>query len=137
MLRKNLVGAFALPLLAVVVLLPSVILRGGGRVIEVIADKDNRFKVPGQKKPMIVARAREVLTLRITARKGPEWDRDGAVHGFAIKELIDQGWALRLKEGTQEFTLVAPERPGEYVIECTVMCGEGHDDMKMKLIVRE
>ena len=136
MLRKKLVTVFGLLLLVVVVLPPSVIVHGSRRVIEVIADKDNRFKVPGQKKPVIMASPREVLRLRITARKGPEWDRDGAVHGLTIKQLVDQGWNLRLKEGTEEFTLVAPEKPGEYVIECTVMCGEGHDDMKMKLIVR-
>lgn len=107
----------------------------GPRVIEVIADKDNQFKIPGQKKPVITLKANEVIRLRITARKGTEWDKDGAVHSFTIKELKDQGWDLRLKEGTQEFTLVAPKEPGEYVVECTVKCGEGHEEMKMKMIV--
>ena len=136
MSRKHAVSVFVLAVLAVLVLLPTVIVRGSGRVIEVIADKDNRFKVPGQKKPEIVTSPRETLTFRITSRKGPEWDRDGSVHGFGIKQLADQGWALRLKEGTQDYTLVAPEKPGEYVIDCTVMCGQGHEDMQMKLIVR-
>jgi heme/copper-type cytochrome/quinol oxidase subunit 2 len=91
--------------------------------------------VPGQKKPVITVKAKEVIRLRITARKGTEWDKDGSVHSFTVKELKDQGWDLRLKEGTQEFTLVAPKEPGEYVVECTVMCGKGHDDMRMKLVV--
>lgn len=115
-------------------LLPA--LQGGTpRVIEVIADKDNRFKVPGQKKAVITVKAGEIIRLRLTARKATEWDSDGTVHSFTIIALNDQGWDLRLKEGTQEFTLVAPEEPGEYVVECTVKCGEGHEDMRMKLMV--
>ena len=110
---------------------------GGGspRVIEVIADRDNRFKVPGQKNPIITVKAKEVIRLRITSRKGTEWEKDGAVHSFTIVPLKDEGWDLRLKEGTQEFTLVAPTEPGEYVVECAVMCGKGHNEMKMKLVV--
>ena len=110
---------------------------GAPRVIEVVADKDNRFKVPGQKKPVITVKAKEVIRLRITSRKGTEWEKDGAVHSLTIKELKEQGWDLRLKEGVQEVLLVAPERPGEYVAECLVKCGDGHDDMRMKLIVTQ
>ena len=105
------------------------------RVIEVIADKDNRFKVPGQKKPVITVKAGEVIRLRITSRKGTDWHKDGWVHSFTITALKDQGWDLQLKEGTHEFTLVAPEEPGEYEVECTINCGRGHDDMRMKLVV--
>ncbi len=104
-------------------------------VIEITADKDNRFKMPGLKKPLITAHSKQVLRLRITAHKAQESEKDGTVHGFCIKQLKDEGWNLRLKEGTQEFTLVAPEQPGEYVIECTIKCGDGHDDMRMKLVV--
>ena len=123
-------------LLGVLVALP--VFRGRAavpRVIEVIADKDNRFNVPGQKKAVITVKAGEVIRLRITAHKGTEWDKDGTIHSFTVTALKDQGWDLRLKEGTQEFTLVAPKEPGEYVVECTVKCGEGHDDMRMKLVV--
>lgn len=105
-----------------------------GRLITVIADKDNLFKIPGQKIPLITLKANEVVHLRIIAHKSTEWAKDGAVHSFTINALKDQGWDLRLKEGTQDFTLVAP-LPGEYVVECTVKCGEGHDDMKMRLVV--
>jgi len=117
--------------------LASRVAGGGPRVINVIADKDNHFKVPGQTSPVITVKANEVIKLRITAHKAAEWDKDGTVHSFTIKELKDQGWDLRLKEGVQEFTLAAPSDPGEYQIECTVKCGAGHDDMKMKLIVTE
>lgn len=105
------------------------------RMIEIIADKDNRFKVPGLKKAVITVKANDVIRLRIIARKGTDWEKSGLVHSFTIKEFKDQGWDLSLKEGTQEFTVVAPGQPGEYVVECTVKCGEGHDDMRMKLIV--
>lgn len=127
LLLLTLLGGLALP--------TSVTNAAGPHVIKITADKDNRFKVPGQKQPIINLKANEVVLVRITAHKGTEWAQDGAVHSFTIKELKDQGWDLRLKEGTQEFNLVAPSQPGEYVIECTVKCGEGHDDMKMKLIV--
>jgi heme/copper-type cytochrome/quinol oxidase subunit 2 len=111
--------------------------RGAPKVINVTADKDNRFKIPGQTKPVITVKANEVIRLRITAHRATEWDKDGTVHSFTIKELKDQGWDLRLKEGVQEFTLVAPGDPGEYLIECTVKCGDGHDDMRMNLVVTQ
>lgn len=134
MFFKNKVTVFALILLAgLLPLVPAS--AGGGRVIRIIADKDNTYKVPGQKTPIITAKVNEVLTLRVTAIKSTEWAKDGAVHSITINALKDQGWDLRLKEGTQDFTVVAPAQPGEYLIECTVKCGDGHDDMKMKLIV--
>ena len=107
------------------------------RVIEVIADRDNTFKVPGEKKPVITAKAGEGLLLRITSHFGGEQARDGAEHSFVVKKLRDQGWDIRLKEGTGEYRVVAPQNPGEYLIECTVKCGRGHEDMNMKLIVTE
>ena len=109
---------------------------GGPRIIDVTADQDNRFKVPKQKDPVITMKVNEVAVLRITSRKGGEWDmKDGAIHTFTINALKDRGWNFRLKEGTQKFPVVAPAEPGEYVVECTVKCGKGHDDMKMKLVV--
>lgn len=106
-----------------------------GKVWEVEATKDQTFKVKGQKKPVITAKAGETITLHITAHKGPEQAKDGAVHSFTIKELADEGWNVRLKEGMNEVTLKAPAKPGEYVIECTVKCGPNHADQKMKLVV--
>ena len=110
----------------------------GPRIIDLTADSDNRFKVPKQKDPVITMKVNEVAVLRITARKGGEWDeKDGTVHTFTINALKDKGWNFRLKEGTQKFPVVAPGEPGEYVVECTVKCGKGHDDMKMKLVVTQ
>jgi heme/copper-type cytochrome/quinol oxidase subunit 2 len=108
----------------------------GPRIIDITADSDNRFKVPKQKEPVITMKVNEVAVLRITSRKGGEWDeKDGAIHTFTINALKDKGWNFRLKEGTQKFPVVAPSEPGEYPVECTVKCGKGHDDMKMKLVV--
>ena len=45
---------------------------GSGRLIEVIADKDNTFKVPGQKKPVITGKPGELIVLRITSHFGGE-----------------------------------------------------------------
>jgi heme/copper-type cytochrome/quinol oxidase subunit 2 len=108
---------------------------GSPRVIEVIADKDNTFKVPGEKKAIMTVKPGEELILRITSHFGGEQSRDGSVHSFVVKKLREQGWDIRLKEGTQEYPLVAPQETGEYLVECTVKCGRGHDDMNMKLIV--
>jgi heme/copper-type cytochrome/quinol oxidase subunit 2 len=106
------------------------------RVVEVIADSDNTFKIPGQKKPVIAAKPGELLSLRITSKDGGERARDGAVHSFVIKTLRDQGWDIRLMPGTRDYKLAAPTTPGTYLLECTVKCGRGHDDMNMKLIVK-
>lgn len=107
------------------------------RVIEILADKDNLFKIPGQKgkQPTITLKVNEVVTLRITSKKGPEWEKDGATHSLVIKELKNQGWNIRLFEGTKDFTLVAPAKPGQFKSECLVKCGKGHDDMVVKLVV--
>jgi heme/copper-type cytochrome/quinol oxidase subunit 2 len=109
---------------------------GTPRMIDITADSDNRFKVPKQKEPVITMKVNEVAVLRITSRKGGEWDeKDASVHTFTINALKDRGWDFRLKEGTHKFPVVAPSEPGTYVVECTVKCGKGHDDMKMKLVV--
>ena len=108
----------------------------GQRVIEVMADKDNTFKVPGEKKPILTVKPGEQVVLRITSHFGGEQARDGAQHSFVAKKLRDQGWDIRLKEGTHDFALTAPQEQGEYLIECTVKCGRGHDDMNMKLVVK-
>jgi len=102
---------------------------------EVLADGDNVFKVPGQKKPVITVKAGQVLKLKIIGKKGAEMAKDGSVHSFTINALKDQGWDLPVKEGVNEYTVVAPAEPGEYIVECAVKCGNGHEDMKMKLVV--
>src|SRR6266704_6017347 len=82
----------------------------GPRIIDITADSDNRFKVPKQKDPVVTMRVNEVAVLRITSRKGGEWDeKDGAAHTFTINALKDRGWNFRLKEGTFKFPVVAPE----------------------------
>lgn len=108
-------------------------------VIEVLADKDSHFKIAGQSKPEITVKAGEPVTLKISARKGKTWNRDGAVHGFTLLRRKDHakvpGWDLELRQGTQEFTLTAPSEPGEYEVLCTVICSGDHEGMRMKFVV--
>lgn len=108
-------------------------------VIEVLADKDSRYKIAGEKKPEITVEAGEAILLRITARKGKSWNRDGSIHGFSLLRVKDRskvdGWDLLLKPGTQEFPMTAPDQPGEYVVVCTVICSEEHEGMFMKFVV--
>jgi heme/copper-type cytochrome/quinol oxidase subunit 2 len=109
------------------------------RVIEVLADKDSHFKIAGMSHPEITVKAGEPLLLRINARKGKTWNRDGTVHGFTLLRAKDHskvsGWNLELKPGQQEFSLTAPAEPGEYEVLCTVICSEEHEGMRMKFVV--
>jgi heme/copper-type cytochrome/quinol oxidase subunit 2 len=109
------------------------------RVIEVTADKDSRYKMAGQGKPVISVHVGEQLSLRITARRGKTWNRDGSIHGFTLLRTRDrakvEGWNLPLQPGLNEFQLVAPSEPGEYVVVCTVICSEEHEGMNMKFTV--
>jgi heme/copper-type cytochrome/quinol oxidase subunit 2 len=112
---------------------------GQARVIEVLADKDSHFKIAGMSRPEITVKAGEPLLLRINARKGKTWNRDGTVHGFTLLRAKDHskvsGWNLELKQGLQEFSLTAPAEPGEYEVLCTVICSEEHEGMRMKFVV--
>jgi heme/copper-type cytochrome/quinol oxidase subunit 2 len=131
-------GRFA-ALLFVVFFVASLPAFSQARVIEVLADKDSHFKIAGQSHPEIVVKAGEPLLLRINARKGKTWNRDGAVHGFTLLRAKDHskipGWDLELKAGTQEFSLTAPAEPGEYEVLCTVICSDDHEGMRMKFTV--
>ena len=108
------------------------------RVIEVLADHDSRFKIAGEKTPVITVKAGERLRLRITARKAQTWNRDGSVHGFALLRKDRSkvpGWSFLLQPGTQEFEVTAPSEPGEYIVVCTVLCSDDHEGMNMKFVV--
>lgn len=120
---------------AAVLLASSLAWAQAPKTYEVLADGDNVFKVPGQKKPIITIKAGQVVKLKIVGKKGTEMAKDGSVHSFTINALKDQGWDLPVKEGVNEYTVVAPAEAGEYVVECAVKCGNGHEDMKMKLVV--
>ena len=112
---------------------------GKVRVIEILADKDSRYKIAGEKTPEISVNAGEQILLRITARKAKSWNRDGSIHGFSLLRAKDRSkvpdWDLLLKPGTQEFTMTAPSDPGDYVVVCTVICSEDHEGMSMKFVV--
>ena len=112
---------------------------GQARVIELTADKDSRYKMPGVGTPEITVRAGEQVLLRVTANKAKSWNRDGSVHGFTLLRAKDrahvEGWDLLLKPGKQEFLLTAPTEPGAYEVVCTVICSEDHEGMHMKFTV--
>jgi len=109
------------------------------RVIEVLADKDSRYKIAGQSRPAIEVRAGEAIVLRVTAKRAKSWNRDGSIHGFSLLRANDRskvpGWDLLLKPGTQEFQLTVPKEPGEYQVVCTVVCSQDHEGMNMKFVV--
>ena len=108
-------------------------------VVEIVADKDSRYKSPDGGKPEITLKAGEQVLLRVSARKAKSWNRDGSIHGFTLLRAGDrtkvQGWNLLLRPGQQEFQLTAPSEPGEYVVVCTVICSADHEGMNMRLLV--
>lgn len=109
------------------------------RVIEILADHDSRYKIEGQKQPVITVKVGEQITLRITAKKAKNLNRDGSIHGFTLLRAKDRkpvpDWDFLLKPGTQEFNVAAPSDPGEYVAVCTVICSQDHEGMSMKFVV--
>jgi hypothetical protein len=109
------------------------------QVIEVVADHDSRYRINGQKDPTITVHAGEPITLRITAIKAHDHNRNGAVHGFALLRAKDRshvdGWEWELKPGKHEFAVAAPSEPGEYVVVCTVICSDEHEGMHMRFVV--
>jgi plastocyanin len=109
------------------------------RVVEILADKDSRYKIGRQASPTLTFKAGEEVEFRITAKRAKTLNRNGSIHGFALIRKKDGAkfpdWDLELKPGTQEFILKVPSEPGEYEIVCTVICSEGHEDMHMKVIV--
>jgi heme/copper-type cytochrome/quinol oxidase subunit 2 len=108
-------------------------------VIELVADKDSRYKNPDGSKPEITLKAGEQVLLRVSARKAKTWNRDGSIHGFTLLRAGDrskvEGWNLLLRPGSQEFQLTAPAEAGEYLVMCTVICSEYHEGMTLRLLV--
>jgi len=108
-------------------------------VVEIVADKDSRYKSPDGGRPEITLKAGEQVLLRVSARKAKSWNRDEAIHGFTLLRAGDrtkvQGWNPLLRPGQQEFQLTAPSEPGEYVVVCTVICSADHEGMNMRLLV--
>jgi heme/copper-type cytochrome/quinol oxidase subunit 2 len=125
--------------LAMVVMFAVQFVYAQEHVIAVIADKDSRYKIAGEKTPEITVKAGEQILLQVTARKGKSWNRDGSVHGFSLLRAKDRSkvpnWDLLLMPGSQEFHLTAPAEPGEYIVVCTVICSEDHEGMHMKFVV--
>ena len=138
MTRKHLQQVWGI-IVAGCLLLASPVAHAQARVIEVLADKDSRYKIAGQRTPEITVKAGESLLLRLTAHRGKSWNRDGSIHGFSLLRAKDrskvEGWDLLLKPGLNEFAMTAPLEPGEYVVVCTVICSEDHEGMNMKFIV--
>jgi heme/copper-type cytochrome/quinol oxidase subunit 2 len=120
-------------------LLSVSLVQAQAHVIEILADKDSRYKIAGQKTPEITVRAGEEILLRLTALKAKSRNRDGSIHGFSLLRAKDrskvEGWDLLLKPGLNEFRMTAPAEPGEYVVVCTVICSDDHEGMNMKFTV--
>src|SRR5271169_5147238 len=82
------------------------------RVVEILADKDSRYRVGGLASPTLTFKAGEEVKFRIAAKKAKTFNRNGSIHGFALIRKKDGAkfpdWDLELKPGTQEFVLKVP-----------------------------
>lgn len=110
------------------------------RVIELMADKDSRYRMAGKASPTIDVLPGEPLILRITAVRAKQIARDGSVHGLALLDNnldVVPGWRFYLHPGVQDLAVTAPSRPGRYTAVCTIICSDGHDGMKFTVVVAE
>lgn len=130
---RNLSSRFAAAALCACLALPVANAAEPTRTVEMTAGKDNRFTMADGTN-VLSLKAGETVKFKINSLFGGEKAHDGAVHSFVVRKLRDKGWSVRLKEGVQEFTLTAPG-PGTYLLECTVECGRGHDEMNFKMVV--
>lgn len=74
----------------------------------------------------ITVQAGEQTTLRLTSSEG--------VHGLASSDLgIAQTTIMPGKTVTVTFT---PKKAGTYKLNCTIMCGAGHANMVLTIIVK-
>ncbi len=109
----------------------SSILLSAPREIKISIGKKNVFVVEGSKTPEIHVKAGEVIILTFTISKRGE----DVSHTFTVNEFKNQGWDLQLVEGKKSYKLVVPDKPGTYEFACMIKCGDGHDDMKGKLVI--
>jgi hypothetical protein len=125
-------------LILMIVFTVSLAGRAQERTIELVADKDSRYRMAGRADPVLRLVAGQPLLLRIRAHRATTWNRDGSIHGFTLLRRDSskvEGWNMFLKEGMNEFRLTAPSEAGEYQVVCTVVCSMGHEQMHMKVVV--
>jgi len=80
----------------------------------------------------ITVKAGQVVKLKITGKKDTNAD-NGITHTWTISELnID----FKIKEGSNNFSFVAPDSEGTYTVLCTNGCGDKCESMTMKLVVK-
>jgi hypothetical protein len=108
------------------------------RVIELIADRDSRYRQGDRVAPTIEVLAGEPLILRITAIRAKQVARDGSVHGLALLDKNSDavpGWRFYLHPGVQDLAVAAPSQPGRYTVVCTIICSDAHEGMGFTLLV--
>ncbi|SUA97453.1 cytochrome C oxidase subunit II [Paenibacillus thiaminolyticus] len=88
----------------------------GVKLVKIVARNDFTFDQAEYK-----VKAGEKVRLKLVNESG--------FHGAGIEDF-----KIDLKDGQMEKDFVF-DKPGKYVIHCSVMCGTGHDDMKSYLIV--
>src|SRR5260370_21194217 len=111
-------GAMLLTALLPLASIPRCTAQNQIRVIEILADKDSRYKIGRQASPTLTFKAGEEVQFRITAKKAKTLNRNGSIHRFALLLKKDGAtfadWDLELKPPTQQFILKVPSHPPDY-----------------------
>jgi cytochrome c oxidase subunit 2 len=116
----NTVAAGALPLLALLLLLPAAARAGEPQVVESTA---RRFQfTPNQ----ITLKKGQPAILRLRS--------DDVTHGLYLKAL---GIDATIEPGKTTDVPVTPGAAGKFTAICDHFCGSGHGNMKMTVVVEE
>ena len=110
------------------------------RVIELIADKDSRYRQGKTIAPTIELAPGEEVILRVTALRAKQVARDGSIHGLALldkDEKVVPGWRFYFHPGVQDIPVKAPAKPGRYSAVCIVICSDMHDAMGFTVVVSD
>jgi heme/copper-type cytochrome/quinol oxidase subunit 2 len=74
------------------------------------------------------------LVLHVGKRQTLRFTSSGGVHGVASTDLGIP--ATTIAPGQPVSVVVVPKKAGTYKINCTIVCGPGHADMLLTIVVK-
>jgi cytochrome c oxidase subunit 2 len=90
-------------------------------VVSVVATADQKF-------------APDHIVLHVGKRQTVRFTSAGGVHGIASKDLGIP--ATMITPDKPVSVSVTPQKAGSYKIQCSIMCGPGHADMALTIVVK-
>ena len=90
-------------------------------VVNVVATADQKF-------------APDHIVLHVSKRQTLRFTSTGGVHGIVSKDLAIP--ATMITPGKPVSVTVTPKKAGTYKVQCSIMCGPGHADMALTIVVK-